>query len=147
MDLAAITVKHMPGEGLEIRVRGLQVNSDYPLRLDEDDGGPTPTELMVAGLAACAADEAANRLAHSGERADGTEVAADVEWDLDTGRISSIQLSITLPDGISEVTRHGVLRAIRRCPALKLLTEPPIVEYAISGGVAMLAGPGRNGSS
>jgi putative redox protein len=109
-----------------------------PVTLGADEEGPTPTELMVAGLAACAAEEAAIRLESSGEDSGPMEVGADFEWDLDTGRVASIRLSVALPEQTSERTRLRVLRAMYRCPALKLLTEPPSVDYKLTTGAVQL---------
>jgi putative redox protein len=139
--MARITVTHRHGQSFDIRVRGYALISDEPVTLGGDDEGPTPTELMVAGLAACAADEAVNCLASSGERFEPTEVGADFAWDLDSGRVASIRLSISLPDEISDATRENVMRAMRSCPARKMLVEPPTLDYEFNaGGVRTLVG-------
>jgi putative redox protein len=138
MGMARITVKHRRGPSFEVLVRGHALMSYEPVSLGADEEGPTPTELMVAGLAACAAEEAVMRLGSSGEDWESTDVGADFEWDLDTGRVASIRLTVSLPVEISEITRYRVLRAMRRCPALKLLTEPPAVEYELTAGAVRL---------
>ncbi len=146
--MARITVKHRHGQSFGIQVRGYPLVCDEPVTLGGDDEGPTPTELMVAGLAACAADEVVKCLIAAGLSHDLTEVAADFTWDADGRRVASIRLSVTLPDAINENTRQKVMLSMFACPARKMLAEPPNVEYELNaGGVPTLAGPGLGGSS
>lgn len=127
--MARITVTHRHGESFDIRVRGYALISDEPITLGGDDEGPTPTELMVAGLAACAADEVVRCLAAIGEKFEPTEVGGDFAWDAEGGRVASIRLSVTLPCELSASTREKVLQAMMSCPARKMLAEPPSVDY------------------
>jgi putative redox protein len=146
--MARITVKHRHGQSFDIQVRGHPLVSDEPVTLGGDDEGPTPTELMVAGLAACAADEVVKCLSAMGERFEPTEVRADFGWEAEGSRVASIRLSVTLPEKISENVRQKVLSSMLSCPARKMLAEPPDVEYEVSaGGIPMLVGPGLGGAS
>jgi putative redox protein len=146
--MARITVKHRHGQSFDIRVRGYALISDEPVTVGGDDEGPTPTELMVAGLAACAADEAVKRLATIGERFAPMEVGADFDWDSQGCRVGSIRLEVTVPDAISASARKEVLDAMQSCPARKMLAEPPSVEYELIFGVApLMPGPGLLGDS
>jgi putative redox protein len=146
--LARINVKHRHGQSFDIQVRGYPLVSDEPVTLGGDDEGPTPTELMVAGLAACAADEVVKCLVAIGARFEPTEVGADFSWDAEGRRVASIRLSVTLPEEISENTRQKVLLSMLSCPARKMLAEPPNVEYELSaGGIPTCVGPGLGGSA
>ena len=113
--MARITVTHRHGQSFDIRVRGYALISDEPVTLGGDDEGPTPTELMVAGLAACAADEVVKCLAAMGEALEPTEVWADFAWDLEGRRVASIRLSVTLSHQISQNAREQVLRSMLTC--------------------------------
>jgi putative redox protein len=126
-----ITVKHRHGQSFDIRVRGCALISDEPVTLGGDDEGPTPTELMVAGLAACAADEVVKHLTAVGARLEGTEVAADFTWDTAGNRIGTVRLAVSLPDGVDDSMRGELLRAMLTCPARRMLTEPPRVDYTL----------------
>jgi putative redox protein len=141
--MARITVKHRHGQSFDIQVRGYPLVSDEPVTLGGEHEGPTPTELMVAGLAACAADEVVKSLMGVGVSFDLTEVGADFVWDAEGRRVASIRLSVSLPEEISENTRQKVLLSMLSCPARKMLAEPPSVEYVLNaGGIPTLKGPG-----
>jgi putative redox protein len=146
--MARITVKHRHGQSFDVRVRGSSLISDEPVTLGGDDQGPTPTELMVAGLAACAADEVVNSLKAIGARAEATEVWADFSWDAKGNRVASIRLAVSFPEEIGDSARKRVLLAMLSCPARKMLSEPPRVVYEFNvAGVPMVVGPGLDGSS
>lgn len=140
--MARITVKHRHGQSFDIQVRGYKLVSDEPVTLGGEDAGPTPTELMVAGLAACAADEVVTTLVEMGLALKPIEVWADFAWDAEGRRIESVRLHVMLPDAIDESARHRVMQAILSCPARKMLLEPPEIETEFSGGmVPAMAGP------
>lgn len=144
--MARITVTHRHGESFDVRVRGYALISDEPITLGGDDEGPTPTEFMVAGLAACAADEVVRCLAAIGEKFEPTEVGADFAWDAEGSRVASIRLLVTLPRELSPSTREKVLKAMQSCPARKMLAEPPSVDYKFeSVGVLASVGPALDG--
>jgi putative redox protein len=146
--MARVTVTHRHGQSFDVRVRGYALISDEPVTLGGDDEGPTPTELMVAGLAACAADEVVKCLLALGEKVEPTEVGADFAWDADAGRVGSIRLFVKLPGEISMSAREKVMRSMLSCPARKMLSEPPTVEYEIAaGGAKALAGSAVNGEA
>jgi putative redox protein len=146
--MARITVKHRHGQSFDIRVRGYALISDEPVTVGGDDEGPTPTELMVAGLAACAADEVVKCLAAIGERFEPTQVGADFDWDSEGCRVKSIRLEVMVPEVISTSVRDEVLRSMLSCPARKMLVEPPTVEYELSiGGAPVVPSPGLAGGS
>jgi putative redox protein len=139
--MARITVTHRHGQSFDVRVRGYALISDEPVTLGGEDEGPTPTELMVAGLATCAADEVVKSLSEHGEKLAATEVGADFEWDLKGGRVACIRLTLTLPDGLGAEAGERMLESVLACPARKMLVEPPTIEYEFdAGGVPVLAG-------
>jgi putative redox protein len=144
--MARITVRHRYGQTFDIQVRGYGLVSDEPVTHGGDDEGPTPTELMVAGLAACAADEVVKCLAGIGLQLQPVEIGAEFAWDAEGGRVSSVRLGVTIPETISESTRKKVLQAMLSCPARKMLTQPPTVEYELSvASVPVLAGSPSGG--
>ncbi|MFI5282627.1 MAG: OsmC family protein [Candidatus Dormibacterales bacterium] len=148
--MSRITVTHRHGKSFDVRVRGYALISDEPVTLGGDDEGPTPTELMVAGVAACAADEAVRCLAARGEGFQPIEIGADFAWDADGERIKSIHLTISLPKDLGEDSSDAVMESVLSCPARKMLTDPPTIEYRLHGSVpavAALAGVGVNGES
>ena len=63
--MTTITVRHEARDRFRISIRGHEVLVDQPLPAS-GDAGPTPTELFVASLAACAGFYARRFLARHG---------------------------------------------------------------------------------
>ena len=144
--MSRITVTHRHGESFDVRVRGYALISDEPVTLGGDDEGPTPTELVVAGLAACTADETVRSLAASGAGFQPVEVEADFSWDPNGSRVKQVRLSIKMPADTPRDSVDAVMESALRCPARKMLTEPPTIEYQVPGFAIGLAGRRDGGS-
>lgn len=127
--MARITVRHRTAQSFDIDIRGIRLLSDEPAVLGGEDEGPTPTELMVAGLAACAAEEGLRYLSGRGLPYQPLEVEADFAWDVATERIASVRLAVTLAPDLSDEDVKAVEAAMLACPARKMLTQPPSLEY------------------
>ena len=130
--MARITVKHRYAQAFDIDIRGMRLLSDEPVVLGGEDEGPTPTELMVAGLAACAAEEGLRHLSQMGLPFEPLEIEADFSWDLGSERVAAVQLAVTLPPDLSDSEVQAVEKAMLACPARKMLTQPPSVDYEFS---------------
>lgn len=126
---ARITVTHRHDLSFEIRVRGCSLISDEPVTLGGEDEGPTPVELMIAGLAACAADAATRKLVDLGLPYEPVEVTADFDWDPSGTRLHDISIQIVLPSEIDTASRNAAMAAALQCPARRLLVEPPMLHY------------------
>lgn len=126
--MARITVKHRHGQSFDIQVRGYPLVSDEPITLGGDDEGPTPTELMVAGLAACGADEVVKCLVAIGARFEPTEVGTDFAWVAGARPSGSPSRS---PRGSARTQGRKCCCRLLSCPARKMLAEPPNVEYTV----------------
>jgi putative redox protein len=135
--MARITIKHRLGRSFDIAIRGYSLVSDEPTTHGGEGEGPTPTELMVAGLASCAADEAERRLAEMGMTYAQLEVGVDFDWDDATERIACVRLQVALPPGLSSEAGMLIRNAMLSCPALKMLTLPPEVECDFGTGVVV----------
>lgn len=130
--MARITVRHRYAQAFDIDIRGMRLLSDEPMALGGEDVGPTPTELMVAGLAACAAEEGLRQLSQMGLPFESLQIEADFAWDAGSERVASVWLAVSLPSDLSDADVSAVEKAMLSCPARKMLTEPPGVDYKFS---------------
>ena len=132
--MGRIAVTHRVGLSFDVSVRGYRVISEEPVALGGEGEGVTPTELVVAGLAACTAEVATRRLAELGLRHEPVEVSANFDWDRQRERVSRIVIVIAIPAAVGAASREAVLEALLKCPARVLLTEPPSVDYEMTVG-------------
>lgn len=48
-------------------------------------------------------------------------------WHRTDGRVSSVELEVTIPDGFSDKHRKGILAATEQCSVKRLLASPPTI--------------------
>jgi uncharacterized OsmC-like protein len=98
-----------------------------------EDRGPSPLDVMVASIAACAHYFAAAFLDGRGLPTQGlaVEVVADKDR-LPVSRIGRLSLRVSVPAGLSDRQLASIERAIKSCPAYGTLLHPPSVEITIA---------------
>lgn len=140
-----ITVTYERGDRMAIRVRGHDLVVDQPMDAGGEDAGPTPTELFVAGLAACVGFYSERFLRRHGA-ADGLSVTCDFAMSTDRpSRVASVDLRIEVPGSLRDDLRDALLRAAEHCTVHNSLRTPPAVRMEIRDGVAAPAGTGSEG--
>jgi len=132
-----ITVVNTHGDRMAIRIRGHDLVSDQPMDAGGEDAGPTPTELFVAGLAACVGFYAERFLRRHGS-ADGLSVTTDFAMSAERpSRVASVDLRIDVPGTLREDLREALLRAADHCTVHNSLRTPPAVRIEIRDVAAL----------
>ena len=126
-----IEIQHDTLDRFRIRIRGHEVVVDQP-RPASDDAGPTPTELFVASLAACAGFYARRFLARHGLSDGGLVVACDFEWAPDHSRVAAVALRVEVPGGVPDALRPALLRSVDRCTVHESMREGVAVTCAVA---------------
>jgi putative redox protein len=129
--MPAVRVTSEGGDRLRIRVRGHSMQADQPVADGGGDTGPTPTEIFVAGLAACIAYYAERFLRRSGLPTDGLDVACAYRWAEGPHRVGEIDVTVTAP-GLSEERRDAFARVIDHCTVHNTLRQPPAISVAVA---------------
>lgn len=102
-----------------------------------EDRGPSPLDVMVASVGACAHYFAAAYLHGRGLTLDGLTVEVEAEKErVPVPRIGRLVMRIKVPANLSEKHIAGIERAIKSCPAYGTLLRSPSVEIAIESDVA-----------
>ena len=99
---------------------------------DGEDRGPSPLDVLVASVAACAHYFGAAYLNSRG--LDPSALAVEVEAEkerIPIARVGHLALKIRVPPGLEEQHVAGILRAIKSCPAYGTLVRPPTIELTV----------------
>ena len=100
-----------------------------------EDRGPSPLDVMVVSVAACAHYFAAAFLHGRGLATEGLTVEVDAEKErVPIARIGRLAITVRVPPGLSERQLAGIERAVKTCPAYGTLIRPPSVEILVEGG-------------
>ncbi|GAA3939056.1 hypothetical protein GCM10023085_20680 [Actinomadura viridis] len=134
-----ITVIHRMDDAFAVIIRDHVIHVDQPYSAGGMDAGPSPLELFVAGLAACAAHDGRRYLAAHGLPAEG--LRARVRFSVKAGspeRVVRVDLVMEPPVRLSERDAAELQAAIRRCTVHNTFTEAPriAVDVAASEPVA-----------
>lgn len=117
------TVTFPGGVAVDASIREHVVHTDQPLAGGGLDRAPSPFELFLASLAACAGFYA---LRFCQERQIPTEgLAVTLDHERDKGHLTKVQLDVKLPAGFPEKYRAAILRAVDHCAVKRALVDPP----------------------
>jgi putative redox protein len=136
----ALTVQHLDGDRFRIDVRGHTLTVDQPVEDGGADTAATPTELMVASLAACVAFYARRYLFRHGLPTDGLAVRTSYTMGFRPARVATISLDVVLPGGVPAERREALLAVASHCTVHNTLTTPPDVTVALTASTP--AAPG-----
>ena len=133
--MARMTVRHLSGDAFDIDIRGHSIVVDQRSPAF-DERGPTPVELFVASLAACAGHYAHRYLADNDRPHHG--LAVECDWLMRAGTphaVGSIRLRVITPAALPPHARQGLLAAIDACTVQNSIRPPlPAVSVELDDG-------------
>jgi uncharacterized OsmC-like protein len=132
-----LLVTHAGDDRFDIDIRGHLVAVDQPVADGGADTAPTPTELFVAGLAACVAFYARRYLTRHGLPTDGLQVSADYEMGSRPARVARIDVRIALDADLPEDKRQALLAVASHCTVHNTLVQAPDVSVSLTGASAV----------
>lgn len=107
---------------------GFTVLTDQPKEAEGDGTAPTPFDLFLASLAACAGIFVLSFCRSRGLSTDGLEVIERADRDERSHRVTEIALDIVLPADFPQRYEDGVRNAANLCTVKKTLHDPPSFE-------------------
>lgn len=115
--------------GQDISIRHLNLAADEPPSLGGDDVGPTPTELILAGLGSCKAITLQMYAERKGWQLES--VAVELSYDSNNQQ-PTIQAKLSLEGDLDEQQRQRLRDISDRCPVHKLLTTPVAIQTQLT---------------
>lgn len=130
--MSEMTVVHREKDAFAVLVRGHVIRVDQPYMAGGTDDGPTPVELFVASLAACAAHYARRYLVRRGLPADGLEVTAGFTMSTDVpARVSRIRLRLRPPIQLASRDTEELRKAVEACTVHNSILSAPRIGLEI----------------
>jgi putative redox protein len=123
---APVEVTYETGEEYVVRMRDHRVRTDQPQESGGHDLGPSPVELLVASMAACAAFYAGRFLDRHGESRRGLAVTAEYRTAADPlVRVAEVFLAVRVPAGLSERRKTALPAVVQHYTVHKTLRHAP----------------------
>jgi uncharacterized OsmC-like protein len=127
-----ILVSHDGGDRFTVDIRGHRLTVDQPIEDGGLDTAPTPTELFVAGLAACVAHYARRYLARHDLPTEGLAVETRFSMATRPARVDRIDVCLHLPDGVPDERRAALLAVASHCTVHNTLENAPHVVIGLA---------------
>lgn len=125
-----VEARHLGNVKFEVEARGHRLICDQPLDGGGSDEGMTPSEFLLASLAACAGYYAAQYLKTRGLSSEGLAVRVSAGKGTQPARLATFRIEVKTPP-LEERHETGVLRAVKTCLIHNTLLNPPAIEIAI----------------
>ena len=116
---------------IDVEYKGFTVKTDQPVRDGGDNSAPSPFDLFLASLAACAGYYA---LAFCRERqipTQGLAVTMTTERGAVSKMIDKITIDVVPPPGFPEKYRHALVKAVDHCTVKAHILRAPQFEIVL----------------
>ncbi|MBK7864696.1 MAG: OsmC family protein [Archangiaceae bacterium] len=125
------------GRRVDARVGEHVVHTDQPRSNGGEDSAPSPFELFLASLGACAGIFVQGFCATRGLPTDGIRITERASFD-DEGVLSAVELDVALPPDFPEKYRASVARVVEQCSVKRAIAAQPTftVKSHVQGAVA-----------
>ena len=130
--VGSMEVSHLEGDRFAISVRDHTFTVDQPVADGGEDTAPTPTELFVAGLAACVGFYARRYLSRHNLPTKGLAVDTSYALGGRPARVTELSVTLRLPDGVPVERREPLLAVASHCTVHNTLLVPPQVSIALA---------------
>lgn len=100
------------------------VHTDQPVKEGGEGKHPSPFDLFLASIAACAGYYARAFCQKRNLDETGLGVVMECEFDKTAKRILDVDVILTLPDGFPDKYRDAVQKAVDACFVKKHIVEP-----------------------
>ncbi|HEU5031436.1 MAG TPA: OsmC family protein [Spirillospora sp.] len=135
-----IRVVHRENDAFTVLIRDHVIGLDQPCTSGGMDEGPTPVELFVTSLAACAAHYARRYLAGRALPATGLEITADFAMNPGVpARVAWVRLRLRPPVDLPQEALKGLEAAIAGCTVHNSILDPPKVALDVLSGAVHAA--------
>ena len=134
-----LRVDHEGADRFRIAIRDHTLVVDQTVADGGDNSGPTPIELLVAGLASCVAYNVRRFLARHELPVEGLSVTADVGMAAHPARVGEIRLQVHLPGDLPPRRQAALLAVAAHCTVHNTLLQPPTVAIELGAPVPVSA--------
>jgi ribosomal protein S12 methylthiotransferase accessory factor len=122
---ATEVVVTLPGRRrVDAIVGGHLVRTDQSLEAGGDGTAPSPFDLFLASLGACAGVFVQSFCAARGLSTEGVHIRQTAAFD-EHGTLTSVQIEIDLPEGFPDRYRDAVARAAEQCSVKRAIQARP----------------------
>lgn len=117
---------------VNVRFKDFEIKTDQPKDAGGDGTAPTPYELFLSSLAACAGVFAIGFFQARNIKTDGFEMYLDFIWDNAKHRLSKVVINMKLPKDFPEKYINALKETVNLCSVKKTITDPPEFDIVVN---------------
>jgi putative redox protein len=122
---ASEIVTYLPGgRRVNVVVRGHTVFTDQPVDNGGEDSAPSPFEIFLASIGACAGIFVQGFCATRDLPTEGIRIVERPILDAE-GALKDVQLDIQLPPGFPDKYREALIRVVEKCSVKRAIAAQP----------------------
>jgi len=125
MILKSLNVSFPGGTRVDVAYKDHVIRTDQPAAEGGENSAPSPFDLFLASIAACAGYYLLAFCRERGIAADTAGVVMTMERDPETRMISDIALELRLPAGFPEKYEAAAVRVVDACAVKKHILQAP----------------------
>jgi uncharacterized OsmC-like protein len=123
--------RYLNGKKFETILGAHRIVTDQTVAGGGTDAGPTPPDLLLASLGACAGHYAVEYLHARSLDASDLEIRVSAAKGTGPARLASFRIDVNVP-GIDERHQQGLLRAVKTCLIHNTLLSGPALEVVVT---------------
>jgi ribosomal protein S12 methylthiotransferase accessory factor len=116
------------GVRADVSYKGFEIRTDQPAYAGGANSAPSPFDLFLASLAACAGYFVVAFCLERKLSTEGLSLSMRTERNPQTRMISKMAIDISLPPGFPEKYRNAVIKAADQCTVKRHILTPPAFE-------------------
>ncbi len=132
----AMEISFPGGMAVDAHYKGFRIRTDQPLGQGGSAAAPSPFDLFLASIGACAGYYALRFCQERDLPTSGLNLILYFDRGTDGKSVEGIRVGLRLPPGFPEKYRGAILRAIDQCTVKRHLQAPPHFEYSIAAHAA-----------
>ena len=129
--MAKIELKFPGNKKVNAIVNGFEIETDQPPVAGGEGSAPTPYDLFLASLAACAGIFAVSFFQTRHLNMDGFEMFLEVSWNKEKHKLDRAVLNMKLPADFPEKYIPALKQAVELCSVKRTIADPPEFETIV----------------
>ena len=123
-DTKELVVTLPKGRVVDVQVGAHLIHTDQPRDNGGEDSGPSPFQLFLASIGACAGIFVQGFCAARGIRTEGIRIVEHPHTD-EAGTLVAVDLDVQLPADFPEKYREAILKVIDKCSVKRAIHAQP----------------------
>ncbi|MCC6299965.1 MAG: OsmC family protein [Anaerolineales bacterium] len=116
------------GARVDAHFNGHTVKTDQPAAGGGEGAAPTPFEMFLASLGACAGTYILGFCRQRNLPTEGIRVVQRTRTNHDTGKLEKVEMEIQIPPSFPQQYRSALIRSAELCKVKKTIENPPLFE-------------------